>query len=105
MTIRIPANYRQSVKWLANLDAGSAVTVIGGAIVGLHTFTGTAPWVLKIPEIVGAGGGGFLLGTVRWPFDLHGDRLTVWMRRAVFYAQRSRMGSAWTMTPEREGHR
>lgn len=95
MQVLVPAEYRQSVRWVLNLDAGSFVLLIVGASSGFEVIRSHAPLLERIPEAVMLIGLGAALALVRWPFD-HGDRLTTWIRRAWTYYWRSRRGSAWS---------
>ena len=90
MYTRIPANYRQSFKWLGNLDAVSASFLGGGVIIGLKVLTGTAPWAIKGPEMGVALVLGAIIGLVRWPMDIAGDRTATWLLRFVDYYRRSK---------------
>ncbi|MCL8208614.1 MAG: DUF87 domain-containing protein [Actinomycetia bacterium] len=93
MIINIPANYRVPMTWLGSLDAAASVSVAGGAMLALKALVGPAPWALKIPEILVAGGLGLAGGLVRWPAEPTGDRLPTWARRAWAFAARPRLGA------------
>lgn len=93
MLTRIPANYRQSFKWLGNLDAISAAFLGGGVIIALKVLTGHAVFGEKVPEIVVALALGAIFGLLRWPMDIAGDRTATWLRRFVDYSRRSKRAS------------
>lgn len=94
MQVLVPAEYRQSARWLLNLDAGSFVLLVGGASLGFEIFRGHGALAVRIPEALVVIGLGAVLALVKWPID-NGDRVTVWMRRAWNYYWRARKGSAW----------
>ena len=98
MDVKIPANYRQSFKWLGNLDAPSAIFLGVGVVVSLRTLTGQAPIVEKIPEIAVAMGAAAVFGLVRFPMDLYGDRMVTWLQRAVAFYRRERKASYFAGT-------
>ena len=93
MDVKIPANYRQSFKWLGNLDAPSAIFLGVGVVFSLKTLTGQAPIVEKIPEIAVAMTLAGIFGLIRFPMDLHGDRSVTWLQRAVAFYRRERKAS------------
>jgi len=93
LDVKIPANYRQSFKWLGNLDAASTVFLGVGVVISLSTLTGSAPVVEKVPEIAVAMGVAAFFGLVRYPMDLYGDRPVAWLRRAATFFSRGRKGS------------
>ena len=93
MDVKIPANYRQSFKWLGNLDAPSAIFLGVGVVVSLKVLTGQAPYVEKIPEIVVTTIVAAVFGLVRFPMDLYGDRSVTWLQRAVAFYRRERKAS------------
>ena len=93
MDVKIPANYRQSFKWLGNLDAPSAIFLGVGVVFSLKTLTGQAPYIEKIPEIVVAMVVAAVFGLVRLPMDLYGDRMVTWLQRAVAFHRRERRAS------------
>lgn len=90
MYARIPTNYRQSFKWLGNLDAVSAAFLGGGVIIALKTMTGAASWGVKGPEMAVALALGGIFGLLRWPMDIAGDRTATWLMRIVDYYRRSK---------------
>ena len=94
MQVLIPAEYRQSVRWVLNLDAGSFALAAGGAILGFEVLRGHGLLLVRIPEALGIMAVAAVLAFVRWPLD-HGDRMLTWGRRAWNYYWRSRKGSAW----------
>lgn len=90
MLARIPANYRQSFKWLGNLDAVSAAFLGGGTMVAIKVVMDHASWAVKGPEIAVALALGSVFGLVRWPMDIAGDRTATWLMRFVDYYRRFR---------------
>lgn len=90
MLSRIPANYRQSFKWLGNLDAVSAAFLGGGVMVAIKVVMDHASWAVKGPEIVVALALGGIFGLVRWPLDIAGDRTVTWLMRYVNFARRTK---------------
>ncbi len=98
MDVKIPANYRQSFKWFGNLDAPSAIFLGGGVVVSLKTLTGPAPFYVKVPEIAVAMLVAAVFGLVRFPMDLHGDRVVTWLQRAVAFYRRERKASYFGRT-------
>lgn len=99
MVQRVPANYRQSAKVLADLDAISGLLVGGGGVIAISVLTGHAPWSLKIPEATISLGLGAFFGLLRWPPERgQGDRMTQWARRAFTYYMRTKRFSAWAAT-------
>lgn len=90
MYTRIPTNYRQSFKWLGNLDAVSAGFLGGGVVIGLSVLTGHGTAGEKIPEIAVALALGAFFGLVRYPMDIAGDRTSTWVMRYVEYRRRTR---------------
>jgi hypothetical protein len=93
MIVRIPANYRVSSKWIGNMDAVSAALTGGGFVIALSVFLGRAPILLKIPEIALSLAAGVFFGLVRYPLDMHGDRMTAWLVRLLAFLRRDRVGS------------
>ncbi|MDA8347075.1 MAG: hypothetical protein M0Z66_16675 [Thermaerobacter sp.] len=65
----------------------------GGVVVSLKTLTGTAPYMVKVPEIAAAMGVAAVFGLFRYPLDMQGDRVTTWLRRGARYLRRGRRGS------------
>ena len=94
MQVIIPAEYRQSAKWIFNMDAGSFVILVGGAAWGFQVLRGHAPLWERIPEALVLVGVAAVLALMRWPLD-HGDRPITWLRRGWDYYWRARRGSAW----------
>ncbi len=95
MQVRIPANYRQGFQWLYGLDAPSGILLGLGVMTSLKVFTGHAPWPVKIPEMAVALAAGGFFGLVKWPLERNGDRMTIWVRRALAYQRRPRYYSAF----------
>ena len=91
----IPPNYRQSSKWIGNLDAASAIAVGLGVVIAVSVLTGHAPWWEKVPEILVSLAVGLVLGLGRWPME-HGDRPLRWALRAYWYFMRPKRGSAFS---------
>ena len=104
MDVKIPANYRQSFKWLGNLDAPSAIFLGVGVVVSLRTLTGQAPIVEKSPAIAVAMGVAAVFGLVRFPMDLYGDRMVTWLQRAVAFYRRERKASYFAGTVNDRPH-
>lgn len=94
MQVPVPGEYRQAVRWLLNLDAGSFAILVGGAALGFEVFQGRGPLGLRIPEALAIIGVSSVTALARWPWD-HGDRVLTWVRRGWDYYWRSRKGSAW----------
>ncbi|MCY0885792.1 MAG: hypothetical protein OWV35_07910 [Firmicutes bacterium] len=94
MQVLVPPEYRQSVRWLLNLDAGSFALLVGGAALGFEILRGHGVLAVRVPEALGVLGVGAALALVRWPLD-HGDRALTWLARAWAYYWRARRGSAW----------
>lgn len=106
MLVPIPADFRQGVRIVGNLDIPSTVIVGLGALTAMHVITGPAPVPVKGPEAALALAGGVVLGLGRWPLE-HGDRLLRWAARAAAYGLRPRWASPWhaTARPRRGGRR
>lgn len=94
MQVMIPAEYRQSARWLLNLDAGSFAILVGGAAIGFENLRSHGALFVKIPESLIIVGIAAVLSLARWPLD-HGDRPMTWLRRGWDYYFRARRGSAW----------
>lgn len=100
MLVPIPADFRQGVRLIGNLDIPSTVIVGLGCLTATHVITGPAPLALKGPEAALALVAGVTFGLGRWPLD-HGDRLLRWAARAGAYWMRPRQASPWRATARR----
>ena len=89
MQTKVPVNYRQSFKWVGNLDASSLLLVGAGGVLAFRVLTSHSPWGLKAPVVVLSIGLGAALGLGRWPME-HGDGAFAWGRRLAEYRARSR---------------
>ncbi|PSR26175.1 MAG: hypothetical protein C7B43_14535 [Sulfobacillus benefaciens] len=94
MQVIVPAEYRQAARWIFNLDAGSFVILIGGAVLGFEIFREHGAIIPHILEAVLIMGTSTVIALVRWPLD-HGDRALTWARRGWDYYFRARKGSTW----------
>lgn len=54
--VKVPLNYRQSFKWVGNLDASSLLLVGAGGVLAFRMLTAHVPWGVKAPVMVLSGG-------------------------------------------------
>lgn len=94
MQVQVPGEYRQSARWILNLDAGSLALLIGGAALAFEVFRAAGPLAPRIVEALLIAGVAVTLAVVRWPLD-QGDRALTWIWRAIKFYRRPRRGSAW----------
>ena len=88
MQVKVPVDYRQTFKWVGDLDAVSLLFVGGGGVVGLHTlFSASMGFIPRLAIAIVATGLGALLGLGRWPIE-HGDGAVMWFRRGFEYRSR-----------------
>jgi hypothetical protein len=92
LQVKVPVNYRQSFKWVANYDAMSLALTGVGAMLGLKLIMQAGMPVLeRWPLGILVAGLGATLGLGRWPIE-YGDSATDWMRRLMEYRGR---GHVW----------
>ena len=94
MQVPVPAEYRQSARWVFNLDAGSFVFLVGGAALGFEILKSSGPFVPHLLEALPLMAVSTALALIRWPLD-HGDKAMVWLLRGWNYYWRTRKGSTW----------
>ncbi|MCL6595823.1 MAG: hypothetical protein K6V73_06370 [Firmicutes bacterium] len=92
MQVKVPVNYRQSFKWVANYDALSlALTGVGGMLGMKIVMQGAMPLPERLALAVLVAGLGAALGLGRWPIE-YGDSAVDWIRRLMEYRGR---GHVW----------
>lgn len=104
MQVKVPVNYRQSFKWVGNLDASSLLLVGAGGVLAFRVLTSHVPWGIKVPSMVLSVGVGAALGLARWPIE-HGDGAFEWGRRLAEYRGRSRRASLFRVIGAAEASR
>jgi hypothetical protein len=93
LQVKVPVNYRQSFKWVANYDALSLALTGVGAMFGIKLVMdgGTMPAAERLPLALAVAGLGAVLGLGRWPIE-YGDSAVDWARRLMEYRGR---GHVW----------
>jgi len=102
MQVKMPVDFRQSFKWVGNLDAMSMIFVGGGGLIAVHTFIGSSlPLAEKFLIAVPSVGFGALFGLGRWPIE-YGDNLVTWAQRFMAYRSRGHIYRGFRVLTVRE---
>lgn len=84
------------MRWFGDLDAPALFSLCAGGVMALNTLTGGASNLhLRLLGAALWAGLGALFAFGKWPLERHGDRFWVWLRRAIEYWLRPRIGSVF----------